>query len=125
MFRPYWPPLDDPKTVSYDVAVRLREVGLDFRGGICRLGWGKREGDDFFKLYTMEEGTKDLVPAPSFSELCAYCHEMHHLEFFSLLGRRCDYLAIDGKFERVAQTPDDALGELVLARLGDTFYTRA
>lgn len=124
MFRPYWPPIDDPKAVSFDVAARLKDAGFRGSGAICRLGWGKRGEDDFFRLYPVEEGADDLLPAPSFSELCAYYLEDGTLGFFSLAARRCDYLAVDEKFERVASTPDDALGELVLARLGDTRYTR-
>lgn len=122
MFRPYWPPLDDPKTVSLDVATRLRDAGLVLSAGVCRLGWGKRLGDDFPRLYTLAD---DFVPAPSFSELSAVCLDNGTLGFFTLAARRCDYLVADDGYERVAGTPDDALGELVLAKLGDTAYARA
>ena len=118
-FRPYWPPQDDPMTVSFDVANRLKDSG--YPQDLCRLGWGKKQDDDFFKLYPLADS---VVAAPSFSELSAYYLENGTLSSVTLFCRRCYFLALDDSVDRRAGTPDDALGELVLAKLGDNRHTR-
>jgi len=121
MFRPYWPPLDDPKTVSFDVAARLADAGFKGGPGICRLGWGKRGEDDFYRLYPLEEGKDDLLPAPSATELLAFYLDVRAKELgvVTVVCQGQEYLATNGSCRRLAATLDDAVGELVLWTLGD------
>lgn len=111
-FRPYWLPQDDPMTVSFDVASRLKDSG--YPQDLCRLGWGKKRGDDFFKLYPVAES---VVAAPTFSELIAYYLENGVLSCVTLFCRRGDYTALDDGANFTAATPDDAIAELSLSKL--------
>lgn len=113
MFRPYWPPMDDPMTVSLPVAERLKCAG--FPGEFARLGWVKGESNDFHRLVASAESE---FPAPSASELLAYYLENGTLENVTLICRRCDYMASDGYGSATAGTVDDAIAELALARCG-------
>lgn len=119
MFRPFWPPIDEPPCVSFDVATRLKERG--YPAEFARLGYAPDE-DGIARAAPFAAG---MLPAPSAGELLRYYLEVSDsIDHLVVYARRSDYLASGCGVSRVAPTIDDAVAEVILHALGDRKCSR-